>query len=149
VRPGRIWCHSPKSYNICRQAETILSQSEQMSFLNNRPKMYIAQLIFVQINTYITCTLESSHKNLSTRLGIFHKTAKSKQSPNGRKFADSGHPALNQAFQMLIPCSRPMHELEKQKSRLLVWISARVLIFYVLCLFWCICEFLNVIHSIH
>jgi hypothetical protein len=45
-------------------------------------------------NFYITFTMEKEAQNWSTS-AIFTKTTQSKQSPNRRKFAQSGHPDLS------------------------------------------------------
>jgi hypothetical protein len=53
----------------------------------------VAQRIFVNIDTYLTCAMEKNyHKNLRWICSNFLKTVQSKQPPNRRYFAQSGHP---------------------------------------------------------
>jgi hypothetical protein len=52
----------------------------------------VAQPIFCRLLRKLNCG--KSRPNMPTTFVIFKKAAQSKQSPNGRKFAQSGHPAL-------------------------------------------------------
>jgi hypothetical protein len=48
-------------------------------------------------------------KKVANILGYFHnfqKTAQRKQSPNRRKFAQSGHPAWSQSYDRVLQCQR-------------------------------------------
>jgi hypothetical protein len=58
--------------------------------LKESPKN-VGQPFFGQ-NEHITFTVEKSYPKNSGQICNFHKNAQSKQSPNGRKFAQSGLP---------------------------------------------------------
>jgi hypothetical protein len=107
--------HPSFFYNPARTEDP--SQGDQMRLRKSRPKC--RQILFLWKSIHNFCCGKKSAQLLVLHIYvIFTKTTQSKQSPIGRKFAQSGHPApfssIN-TFESFFPWINPSLTRLKQK----------------------------------